>query len=159
MSPKQRKSLKKLSKFFQVAISTVQNVINKYRLRASVEAKKGPGKTFKTACMSVGQANLHKTMKDPREGLASTEVMVHHVRLARRKPYLWPHQKTQCMKSAKQHLDQPVLFKSSKATMRCWKNKVKWVLDHIHGTGRFIEKKKKKQHFKMRTFQLLSIVV
>lgn len=46
MSPKQRKSLKKLSKFFQVAISTVQNVINKYRLRASVEAKKGPGKTF-----------------------------------------------------------------------------------------------------------------
>lgn len=158
MSPKQRKSLKKLSKFFQVAISTVQNVINKYRLRASVEAKKGPGKTFLLK-LHAWQANLHKTMKDLREGLASTEVMVHHVRLARRKPYLWPHQKTQCMKSAKQHLDQPVLFKSSKATMRCWKNKVKWVLDHIHGTDRFIEKKKKKQHFKMRTFQLLSIVV
>lgn len=80
---KSGKGYKKISNHFGFSVSTIRNVIKKWKLRGTVEVKPRSGRprkiTEKTANLLGRKAkeNPHMTVKDLQEGLADTGVMVH----------------------------------------------------------------------------------
>lgn len=120
---------KKIAKRFQVAVSSVRNVIKKWQLTGTVEVKLRSGRPRKlserTARRIARKANQNPrlTAKDLQEDLADSGVVVHcstvqrhlhkydlHGRVIRRKPFLRPHHKIQRQKFAKEHLNKPDAF-------------------------------------------------
>ncbi|GAA6222128.1 histone H2A.Z-specific chaperone CHZ1-like, partial [Lates japonicus] len=80
---KSGKGYKKISKRFGFSISTIRNVIKKWKIRGTVEVKPRSGrprkisdKTARLLCRKATQ-NPHMTAKDLQEGLADAGVMVH----------------------------------------------------------------------------------
>lgn len=80
---KSGKGYKKISIRFGLSVSTVRNVINKWKLRGTVEVKPRSGRPKKISeknanlLSTKAKENPHMTVKDLQEGLADTGVMVH----------------------------------------------------------------------------------
>lgn len=77
------KGYKKIAKHFGFSISTIRSVIQKWKVRGTVEVKPRSGRPKKisdnTANLLITKAtqNPHMTAKDLQEGLADTGVVVH----------------------------------------------------------------------------------
>ncbi|KAM4705482.1 uncharacterized protein WCC33_010326 [Rhinophrynus dorsalis] len=114
---------KKISKRYLLAVSTVRNVIKKWKLLGTVEVKTRSGRprkiSDKTARRLVRKAkqNPHITVKDLQESLAGTGVVVHqstvqrclhkhdpHGRVLKRKPCIRTPEESQCLAYAAQRL-------------------------------------------------------
>lgn len=120
---------KKLSKRFQVPISTVRNVVKKWKDTGTVKVKERSGQPRKISprhqrrILRKVTENPQVTSKELQEDLASDGLVVHrstvqralhreklHGRVMRKKPFLKSSHKESRLAYAKRHLDKPESF-------------------------------------------------
>lgn len=147
---------RKLSQRFKLSVSTVRNILRKWKTTGSVQVKARSGRPRKISdrqkrrMVRTVRVNPQTSTKDLQHHLAADGVTVHrstirrtlhkemlYARVMQRKPFLRPQHKQSRLRYAKAHLDKPASF---------W-NKVLWTDETKielfgHNKGRYAWRKK-----------------